>query len=80
MCTKEAEFKSVLFSMCYFHAVITQRRKFGAQGWNTVYPFSTGDLTISAHVLLNYLETGSRVPWEDLRYLEEYMRPEQVTR
>ncbi|KAG8222094.1 hypothetical protein J437_LFUL000857 [Ladona fulva] len=84
MCGKEAEFKAILFSLCYFHAVVAERRKFGPQGWNRIYPFNvvlnirkrinlslhlTGDLTISAHVLFNYLEANQKVPWEDLRYL-----------
>ncbi|XP_075248756.1 dynein beta chain, ciliary-like isoform X2 [Convolutriloba macropyga] len=69
MCSKEAEFKSILFSLCYFHAVIAERRKFGPQGWNRGYPFNTGDLKISAMVLYNYLENNAKVPWEDLRYL-----------
>ena len=69
MCTKEAEYKSILFSLCYFHAVVAERRKFGPQGWNKVYPFNTGDLVISSNVLYNYLEENSQVPWEDLRYL-----------
>lgn len=38
-------------------------------GWNRVYPYNTGDLTISAMVLYNYLEANAKVPWEDLRYL-----------
>ena len=69
MCSKEAEFKSILFSLCYFHAVVAERRKFGPQGWNRGYPFNTGDLVISVNVLYNYLEANNRVPWEDLRYL-----------
>ncbi|XP_067212065.1 dynein beta chain, ciliary [Linepithema humile] len=69
MCTKEAEFKAILFSLCYFHAVVAERRKFGPQGWNKIYPFNVGDLNISVSVLYNYLEASPKVPWEDLRYL-----------
>ncbi|XP_039357479.1 dynein heavy chain 17, axonemal isoform X9 [Mauremys reevesii] len=69
MCTKEIEFKCILFALCYFHAVVAERRKFGAQGWNRSYPFNNGDLTISINVLYNYLEANVKVPWDDLRYL-----------
>ncbi|XP_046533401.1 dynein axonemal heavy chain 17 [Equus quagga] len=69
MCTKEIEFKCILFALCYFHAVVAERRKFGAQGWNRSYPFNNGDLTISINVLYNYLEANTKVPWDDLRYL-----------
>ncbi|CAF3056070.1 unnamed protein product [Rotaria socialis] len=68
-CSKENEFKSILFALCYFHAVVAERRKFGPIGWNRRYPFNNGDLTISVDVLYNYLEANSKVPWEDLRYL-----------
>uniref|UniRef100_A0AAX7TS70 Dynein axonemal heavy chain 11 n=1 Tax=Astatotilapia calliptera TaxID=8154 RepID=A0AAX7TS70_ASTCA len=68
-CSREQEFKTILFSLCYFHACVAERRKFGPQGWNRKYPFSTGDLTISVNVLYNYLEANAQVPWEDLRYL-----------
>lgn len=69
MSGKEAEFKVILFALCYFHAVVAERRKFGPQGWNKIYPFNVGDLNISVSVLFNYLEANSKVPWEDLRYL-----------
>ncbi|XP_062930630.1 dynein axonemal heavy chain 17-like [Mobula hypostoma] len=69
MCSKESEFKCILFALCYFHAVVAERRKFGAQGWNRSYPFNNGDLTISVYVLFNYLEANPKVPWDDLRYL-----------
>ncbi|XP_031749733.1 dynein heavy chain 11, axonemal [Xenopus tropicalis] len=68
-CTREQEFKSILFSLCYFHACVAERRKFGPQGWNRKYPFNIGDLTISVSILYNYLEANAQVPWEDLRYL-----------
>uniref|UniRef100_A0A3Q3DHJ9 Dynein axonemal heavy chain 17 n=1 Tax=Hippocampus comes TaxID=109280 RepID=A0A3Q3DHJ9_HIPCM len=69
MCARENEFKSILFALCYFHAVVAERRKFGPQGWNRSYPFNTGDLTISINVLFNYLEANPKVPYDDLRYL-----------
>ncbi|OCT60754.1 dynein heavy chain 9, axonemal isoform X2 [Xenopus laevis] len=69
MCSKDTEFKSILFALCYFHAVVAERRKFGPQGWNRSYPFNTGDLTISVNVLFNYLEANAKVPFDDLRYL-----------
>ena len=64
MCSRESEFKVILFALCYFHAVVCERRKFGAQGWNRVYPYDNGDLTISVNVLYNYLEANSKVRTE----------------
>lgn len=61
MCSKEIEFKCILFALCYFHAVVAERRKFGTQGWNRSYPFNNGDLTISINVLYNYLEANPKV-------------------
>uniref|UniRef100_A0A4X2M213 AAA+ ATPase domain-containing protein n=1 Tax=Vombatus ursinus TaxID=29139 RepID=A0A4X2M213_VOMUR len=68
-CSKDQEFKSILFSLCYFHACVAGRLKFGPQGWNRSYPFNPGDLNICANILYNYLEANATVPWEDLRYL-----------
>ncbi|GIY65785.1 dynein heavy chain 9, axonemal [Caerostris extrusa] len=70
---REGEFKSLLFTLCYFHAVLTERKKFGSQGWNFPYPFNDSDLLISANVLHNHLDSeGGRsaiIPWDDLRFL-----------
>lgn len=69
MCARENEFKSILFALCYFHAVVAERRKFGPQGWNRSYPFNTGDLTISVNVLYNYLEANTKVRETEFIYV-----------
>lgn len=71
MCSRENEFKSILFSLVYFHAVVVERRKFGPQGWNRSYPYNTGDLTISVNVLFNYLEANAKVRACILLYVKD---------
>lgn len=34
-CSKPKEFRKLLFSLAFFHAIILERKKFGAIGWNT---------------------------------------------
>ena len=33
------------------------------------YPFNTGDLLCCGQCASNYLDTSTKVPWEDLRYM-----------
>lgn len=66
---KPGELKSICFALSLFHAVILERKKFGPQGWNRVYPFNKGDLTSCAQVAVNYLETYPKIPWDDLKYI-----------
>jgi len=68
-CSKPGELRSVVFMICFFHAIILERKKFGPQGWNRVYPYNMGDLTSCGAVALNYLESNTKIPWEDLRYI-----------
>ena len=66
----EPRTKGIMFGLCHFHAIMLERKKFGAKGFNMMYPFSTGDLLNSSSVLQNYMENApSKVPWQDLRYL-----------
>jgi len=68
-CSKVAELRSVAFMICFFHAIILERKKFGPQGWNVKYDFNTGDLNGSCLVAVNYLENNTKIPWADLRYI-----------
>lgn len=64
--------KAIIFGLCFFHAVLLERKRFGPRGWNMNYPFAMGDLRDSAMVLFNYMEQqqgGSKVPWDDLKYI-----------
>ena len=68
-CSKPREMKACLFSLCWFHAVVSGRRRFGQQGWSRKYSFNTGDLIICSNVLKSYLDVNDDVPWDDLRYI-----------
>jgi dynein heavy chain len=66
---KEQPWKKLAFGLCFFHAVIQERKKFGSLGWNKTYEFNDSDLETAFQVLKMFLEEQSVIPWDALRYM-----------
>ncbi|KAI8818687.1 dynein heavy chain and region D6 of dynein motor-domain-containing protein [Fimicolochytrium jonesii] len=62
-------FRKLLFGVCFFNAVIQERKKFGPLGWNILYDWSNSDLEVSITILKNMLQESKTIPWDALSYL-----------
>jgi dynein heavy chain len=63
------KYKKLLFSLCFFHSILLERKKFMTLGWNRTYDFNDADFQVSDSLLSIYLDEYEHTPWDAIKYL-----------
>jgi len=63
-----AQWRQLLFALCFMHSVVQERRKFGPLGWGIPYEYNNGDLTACILFLEKHLYNGS-ISWPTFQYM-----------
>jgi dynein heavy chain len=67
-------FRSLIYVLAFFHAVVQERRKYGKIGWNVSYDFNESDFQVCVEIMRTYLtkahnNNDPKLPWASLKYL-----------
>ncbi|MCQ2819756.1 MAG: hypothetical protein MJ252_21030, partial [archaeon] len=69
-CTERDTYKTLLFGLSFFHAIVQDRRRFGPIGWNIKYDFTNEDWMVSRKQIKIFLEQYKpNIPYKVLDYL-----------
>ena len=63
-----AQWRQLLFTLCFMHSIVLERRKFGPLGWNIPYEYNDGDLQSCVLFLEKHLYNGP-ISWSTFQYM-----------
>lgn len=62
------DWRKIVFGICFFHAIIQERKKFGSLGWNIKYEFNDSDREFALMNFQMFCKEGI-IPWDALIYI-----------
>merc|ERR1719456_1534810 len=72
---RRPEWSPLIFSICFIHSLVVERRRFGPIGWNVPYEFNQGDWLASVQFFQNHFtQLGddarkAAISWETVQYM-----------
>ena len=64
-----AQWRQLLFALCFLHSVVQERRKFGPLGWCIPYEYNNGDLQSCMLFLEKHLYDFGQIDFGTFRYM-----------
>jgi dynein heavy chain len=62
------DWRKIIFGICFYHAIIQERKKFGSLGWNIKYEFNDSDRECALLNFQMFCKEGF-IPWDALIYI-----------
>lgn len=70
---KFSAFCKLVYSLCMFHSILLERRKYKSYGWTCFYDFNNSDFKICFDILKSYMNkfnlSGDQFPWKAIQEL-----------
>ena len=67
------KWRNIVFTVCFLHSIVQERRKYGPLGFCIPYEFNTSDLEASLTYIENHMTAAyannSQIQWRAVRYM-----------
>lgn len=75
---EKPKYKKLLYSLCWYHSILIERKKFKSLGWNIMYAFNDSDFEVCEAIIAMYLGSTDEknividtknIDWDAVQYL-----------